>query len=82
MDQILRIIVHRTRQSLDILQAKDSHSEWGDGKFSISEFLGVSRGGNQYELFVYQKALRIKEKIKRPRNWLRLRWLFFHFKTN
>lgn len=44
------------------------HSEWGDGKFSISEFLGMSEGVNEYELFVYQKAWRIKEKIIRARN--------------
>lgn len=46
-----------------------SHSEWGDGTVSISEFLGVSEGGNQDEIFVYQKALKIKK--KRLRYWLR-----------
>lgn len=46
-----------------MLQVEDSHSEWGDGRVSISESLGVSEGGNQHEIFVYQKASRIK-KIK------------------
>lgn len=51
MGQIPGVIIHRTRKSVAILQVKDSHTEWGDGRVSISEFLSVSEGGHQYEIF-------------------------------
>lgn len=49
MDQISCMIVCRR----DILQAKDSRSEWGDGKVSISKFLEVSEEGNSMNFWFF-----------------------------
>lgn len=43
MGKIPCIIVHRARTFWGNLQATDSYSEWGDGRVSISEFLGGVR---------------------------------------